>query len=336
MKTIKRGTNAYGAARDLQVVLRALGYLNHVDGDFGPQTEAAVIRFQREHKLKADGIVGDLTWAAIRKAAPAEDPFDFGTANEHSDDVVEEWSEGWWSQARRVDAAPGRQGGAIEPQCIIDHTTDMAPGTFDALVRAWSRHKDAAGKPIYGPCAHFIAGKTEDDGIVQMISIFRNGNHGGGSKKINGVALPFHGDWTNPAGKLMHPNYCSVGIEWDNAGLLRRVNGKWTHADSGYRFDDEDVYIDERGRGWERLTPYQRAMFPILNDAILEQFAPVSPSRQAVGIKSNGDYKANGVPWAALDTNKSVRVVGHVTLNPINKVDPGPEMLAMIKERYNI
>jgi len=51
----------------LQQRLFELGYteVGELDGIFGPLTQAAVKRFQAEHGLVVDGIVGPLTWAKL-------------------------------------------------------------------------------------------------------------------------------------------------------------------------------------------------------------------------------------------------------------------------------
>ncbi len=59
--------NQGAAVRELQTLLNAKGANLVVDGDFGATTEAAVIRFQQQNSLIADGIVGSSTWAALRK-----------------------------------------------------------------------------------------------------------------------------------------------------------------------------------------------------------------------------------------------------------------------------
>jgi hypothetical protein len=58
------------AVRDLQQNLSALGYPLAADGIFGKETEKAVLAFQRDHGLDADGIVGPRTLAAISEALP--------------------------------------------------------------------------------------------------------------------------------------------------------------------------------------------------------------------------------------------------------------------------
>ncbi len=51
--------------KTLQNALKKDGFNVEVDGLFGRDTEEIVKRFQREHNLYDDGIVGPLTWAAI-------------------------------------------------------------------------------------------------------------------------------------------------------------------------------------------------------------------------------------------------------------------------------
>ncbi len=51
--------------RLLQRLLNTLGYNLTIDGDFGPKTEAAVKKFQKEQGIPVDGIAGPQTWTVI-------------------------------------------------------------------------------------------------------------------------------------------------------------------------------------------------------------------------------------------------------------------------------
>lgn len=59
-----RPTLRRGAQGDLVKIVQAKVGVG-TDGDFGPRTEAAVRRFQRDHGLVPDGIVGPASWKAI-------------------------------------------------------------------------------------------------------------------------------------------------------------------------------------------------------------------------------------------------------------------------------
>ena len=59
------------AVRQLQSELCRLGFTVLVDGDFGPATEAAVMRFQRSQGLVANGVFGRATTLRLFRMAPA-------------------------------------------------------------------------------------------------------------------------------------------------------------------------------------------------------------------------------------------------------------------------
>lgn len=64
---LRRGSKG-DAVVALQIALQKLGFMVAIDGDFGPGSEVAVARFQRDQRLDVDGIVGPGTWAALDKA----------------------------------------------------------------------------------------------------------------------------------------------------------------------------------------------------------------------------------------------------------------------------
>lgn len=92
-KLLSKGAKGNGVAQ-IQIVLNYLG--NDMprsfkgrtpDGDFGSETEQAVKRFQKEHGLKADGIIGPLTIAALDDLLIAQPCFDSTSPLEFSMEI---------------------------------------------------------------------------------------------------------------------------------------------------------------------------------------------------------------------------------------------------------
>jgi peptidoglycan hydrolase-like protein with peptidoglycan-binding domain len=64
--TIRKGDDG-DLVQYLQEKLNAMGWDLELDGEFGPETQAVVKQFQRDHDLAADGIVGPRTWEALEE-----------------------------------------------------------------------------------------------------------------------------------------------------------------------------------------------------------------------------------------------------------------------------
>ncbi|AFY43823.1 peptidoglycan-binding protein [Nostoc sp. PCC 7107] len=74
VQALKKGEKNSQVA-SLQQKLQASGYFKQpVTGYFGPVTEAAIIKFQKEHGLKADGVVGSQTLAALESGSGTVTP----------------------------------------------------------------------------------------------------------------------------------------------------------------------------------------------------------------------------------------------------------------------
>lgn len=252
----------------------------------------------------SDGLVGE--W---RTSGPDPAEYPIFTAGDiaHVAEKVNhgEFKEGRWSLATYQEMHPGRIGRAIVPRTLVVHTTDMRPGTFAALVRNWT------SKLGRGNGAHFLIGRTPADGVVQFAPTHRNANHAGGRNpgSIGGL----------------HPNTCSVGVELDCAGRLQLRNNKWIHPDTGTTIPPEDVFIDEKGKGWHKVTEYQMTQLKLLWTALKPVLKP-----PAVGsaVQPNASYQSQGVSYFASAATPSL--IGHVSLNPINKTDPGPQVMKEI------
>jgi peptidoglycan hydrolase-like protein with peptidoglycan-binding domain len=52
---------------EVQKALKNAGvYDGKIDGKVGPRTKNAVVEFQRQHSLKADGVIGQKTWSVLK------------------------------------------------------------------------------------------------------------------------------------------------------------------------------------------------------------------------------------------------------------------------------
>lgn len=223
------------------------------------------------------------------------------------------FSDGWWSLATQREAHAGRIGGDIRPFAIVVHTTDQPAETWNALIRNWT------SKAGNGSCAHFALGRSPDEGVVQLASIYRNGNHAGG---------PGHGSFV-AGGQSWHPNLVSVGIEIHCAGAVRQIDGSWRFyedgAPHGQPIPDEEVITDPRrpGRGWHVVTDYQYQQLDALLDGLEAAIDTMPEGCVAQSIEQPPD-------WGVFPTG---RIVGHVSLTASRRGDPWPPTCDWLRAR---
>jgi peptidoglycan hydrolase-like protein with peptidoglycan-binding domain len=67
--TLKRGDNGEQVSIVQEVLKNGGYYKGGIDGDFGAGTDTAVKAFQKDKKLKVDGVIGQATWKALSDLA---------------------------------------------------------------------------------------------------------------------------------------------------------------------------------------------------------------------------------------------------------------------------
>jgi N-acetylmuramoyl-L-alanine amidase len=140
-------------------VLLRLGFLTgSADGDFGPRTKAALVRFQKSWRLEADGTYGPKTRAALLKAlVPVTKP--------------------------RVISKPSRnqeprQGVPID--ALVLHHTGTQSVTVDLATLRWTRGSNRVS-------AHYLVGP--DGTVYQLVPDKMAAWHAGHSELL-GQAVP--------------------------------------------------------------------------------------------------------------------------------------------------
>lgn len=182
MRLLKVGVKG-DAVRFAQERLSKHGHHITTDGDFGEKTRNAVLQFQAANGLKADGVIGDKTWKALRVEAHAPAPAELARE-----------TAAWLRDMAKVglrgeDYAKERfrcVGYAVEYLGAEEYPPGKNKGPeIDDVVQGYMEHWKWADKSKYPPwCAIFVS--------VMMARAVKNERLAG--KEIDWSSIPL-GDW---------------------------------------------------------------------------------------------------------------------------------------------
>lgn len=208
--TFRLARGAHGhPVRVLQDLLTRAGLPTPLAGVFGPQTERNVKRFQRDHRLRADGVVTARVLAALRRAAL------------HPSAVVPPPPATVPATAFAAPAAPAAPAATAAATLRADGTAvapSGAPPEIQALIAAANR---IASTPYLWGGGH---GRWEDSGYDCSGSV-SYALHGGGllDATLDSSGLMVYGDpgpgsWVTIYANPDHVYMIVAGLRYDTSG----------------------------------------------------------------------------------------------------------------------
>lgn len=162
---------------------------------------------------------------------------------------------------------PNRYGWKMTPSGIVEHYT---AGPFASSAVSWLTAPQAKAS------AHLV---IDRDGSVTQLAPFN-------------VPTWHAGDGRLPDGT--NPNLSTIGIEFVNVGWLKRdASGRYLSWNRRWVIEPENVFIDDRGQGWQDWTETQIVAGLAIHRLLLDAY-PIT------------------------------FLTGHEHVSPRRKVDPGP------------
>ncbi len=305
MRTIIKKGDHGPAVLECQKLLNQLGYGLVEDGIFGAVTESIVKKFQREHQLIVDGIVGPKTWSVLVDAVhQKEQAF-------HS--VVDEYLE--LSVGNFIKETTEKLG------VTLHHTvTDGDPAR---VVQVWDQDRRGAVG------THFVIGRTMTNGnpihdgkIVQCIPMENWAHH----------ILTQRMGFSSNHNHLVNKSY--IGIELCSWGALKKEGNRFYTLDGRVEIPANQVatlYTPFRTfQYWHKFTSAQiEALYRLLKAL-----------RSEMKIDYRKDKEKQVKDWFELswDAMALRRVLTTHTNFEYGKFDtfPQPELINLINEVYRL